>query len=169
MVAPYRKKDSVLEMSPREKEARRQAALRKLGRDAIERVYPEGALVGAGKAASQAAKRLVKSKTVDDLPSVRMPPKRMKIRMPPKRMKKQWDPYEDEVKKQPPRKVRAKEALEKARELEEVADKNDTIEKFRKLLKNTARVKGVETGLSSEDEEKYAKGGVVKRKTKAMK
>lgn len=159
MVAPYRKKDSVLEMSPREKEARRQAALRKPGRDAIERVYPEGALVGAGKAASQAAKRLVKSKTVDDLPSVRMPPKRMK---------KQWDPYEDEVKK-PPRKVRAKEALEKARELEEVADKKDTIEKFRKLLKNTARVKGVETGLSSEDEEKYAKGGVVKRKTKAMK
>jgi hypothetical protein len=160
MVAPYRKKDSVLEMSPREKEARRQAALRKSGRDAIERVYPEGALVGAGKAASQAAKRLVKSKTVDDLPSVRMPPKRMK---------KQWDPYEDEVKKQPPRKVRAKEALEKAREWEEVADKNDTIEKFKKLLKNTARVKGVETGLSREDEEKYARGGVVKRKTKAMK
>lgn len=157
MVAPYRKKDSVLEMSPREQEARRQAALRKPGRDAIERVYPEVALIGAGRAASQAAKS--RAKIVDDLPPVRMPPKRMK---------KQWDPYEDEVKK-PSRKVRAKEALEKARELEKVADKKDTIEKFRKLLKNTARVKGVETGLSSEDEEKYAKGGVVKRKTKAMK
>lgn len=157
MVAPYRKKDSVLEMSPREKEARRQAALRKSGRDAIERVYPEAVLVGAGKAASQAAKRL--TKTVDDLPPVKMPPKRMK---------KQWDPYEDEVKK-PSRKVRAKEALEKSRELEKVADKKDTIEKFRKLLKNTARVKGVETDLSREDEEKYARGGVVKRKTKAMK
>ncbi len=161
MAAPYRKKDSILDMSSREEEARRLAALLKPGRDAVEPVYPETILIGAGRAASQVAKRLVKPKTVDDLPPVRMPPKRMK---------KEWDPYEDKIRK-PSRQVRAKEALEKAREKQKVADKVEAQEAFEKLFKNTAKIKTLETiyDIQNKEREKYAKGGVVKRKTKVRK
>ena len=48
MAAPYRDK-SLLEMSDREREARRQADLRRPGRDAIEGVYPEEFIVLAAK------------------------------------------------------------------------------------------------------------------------
>ena len=48
MAAPYRDK-SLLEMSDREREARRQADLRRPGRDAIEGVYPEEVILPATK------------------------------------------------------------------------------------------------------------------------
>jgi len=47
MPAPYRKKDSILEMSDREREARRLAELARPGRDALEGVYPEQFVVPA--------------------------------------------------------------------------------------------------------------------------
>ena len=47
MPAPYRKKDSILEMSDREREARRLAELAQPGRDALEGVYPEQFVVPA--------------------------------------------------------------------------------------------------------------------------
>ena len=52
MAAPYRDK-SLLEMSDRERKARRQADLRRPGRDAIEGVYPEQYVIPAARGIKQ--------------------------------------------------------------------------------------------------------------------
>lgn len=67
MAAPYRDKN-LLEMSDREREARRQADLRRPGRDAIEGVYPEEFIIpaaktlrGLGEIAKTAAKKAARA------------------------------------------------------------------------------------------------------------
>ena len=67
MPAPYRDKN-ILEMSDREREARRIEALMQPGRDAVEGVYPEELIIpgakglrGAGEAAKGAVKKAVRA------------------------------------------------------------------------------------------------------------
>ena len=56
MPAPYRKKDSILEMSDRERESRRQAELARPERHALVGVYPEEFLIPALKASKETVK-----------------------------------------------------------------------------------------------------------------
>jgi hypothetical protein len=67
MPAPYRDKN-ILEMSDREREARRIEALMQPGRDAVEGVYPEELIIpgakglrGAGEAVKEAGKKAVRA------------------------------------------------------------------------------------------------------------
>lgn len=76
MPAPYRKKDSILEMSDREREARRLAELARPGRDALEGVYPEMFVNPAsiGRTAAGIGKiidsKILPQKTLQNLPKI---------------------------------------------------------------------------------------------------
>lgn len=76
MPAPYRDK-SILEMSDREREARRQADLLRPGRDAIEGVYPEEVILpatkllrGLGQAVKTAGKKTARAVDMATRPKV---------------------------------------------------------------------------------------------------
>lgn len=75
MAAPYRKKSSILEMSDREIEARRQAKMRRPGKDAIEQIAPEFSVLmparGAAKAMQQSIARK-QAKTAEAIKDIRL-------------------------------------------------------------------------------------------------
>jgi len=153
MPAPYRKKDSVLEMSDREREARRLAELARPGRDALEGVYPEQFLVPAGAAAlSKIKKALTPNKVA---PKVSMPPDRMR--------EPQGDPwkYVKGGKQDPLELLRKKEKAVARKEFDDAVDLATTRAQRRWGAEFSAR----ESSAQNENERsstKYKKGGAVK-------
>jgi len=153
MPAPYRKKDSVLEMSDREREARRQAALMRPGRDAIEGVYPEQFLVPAGAAALKKIKKALTPNKV--APRVSMPPDRMR--------EPQGDPwkYVEGGKQDPLELLRKQEKAITREQFDKKVDQAVT----RAQRRGGAELLSREFSPQNENERsstKYKKGGAVK-------
>lgn len=172
MPAPYRDKN-ILEMSDREREARRIDALMRPGRDAVEGVYPEEFLVPAARAASKALQTALQQ-TPKVAPKVAMPGE-VKPNIPmrpyymrsnnfaekynpkeytPAKMKKIREDLAQEAKLSP-----QEQRLKRMREYDQKMDIRDAKES---LVNSAVRAAGLN---ASQDEQEYKRGGSVKVKS----
>jgi len=148
MPAPYRDKH-FLEMSDREREARRLAELARPGRDAIEGVYPEQVLVPAGAAALSKLKKVFNpNKTA---PKVSMPPE------------KRYDPFKnvDNDGFDPIEYLRAREAL--AAKLKAQRASEESLTRSNRITGGHLIAKEIDR-RQQKNEQDYKRGGVVKAK-----
>jgi hypothetical protein len=172
MPAPYAEKH-FLEMSDREREARRLADLERSGRDAVEGVYPEEVLVpaarGAIKAAQAAFQRAPKPIPKLEMPGELEPHKKMR----PYYLRgnsgiyntstKQRSPAElEQIKSEAARRAKLspqEQMLEKMREYDQ---KMAVVDAKKALLDRSMMSAGVN---ASQNEQEYARGGAVKAKS----
>lgn len=172
MPAPYRDKN-ILEMSDREREARRIDALMRSGRDAVEGVYPEEFLVPAARAASKAVQTALQ-RTPKVAPKVEMPGEvtpnqpMLPYYMRDNNLAKNYNPKDfTPAKMEQIRKDLAQEAkltpqerrLKRMREYDQKMDIRDA--------KQALADKSIlSTGLNaSQEEQEYKRGGKVKAKS----
>lgn len=172
MAAPYRDKN-ILEMSDREREARRIDALMRPGRDAVEGVYPEEFLVPAARAASRAVQTALQ-RTPKVAPKVEMPGEiKPNIPMRPYYMRsntlaekynpKDYTPAKmEKIREDLARRSKMspqEQRLERMREYDQKMDVRDAKES---LVNSAVRSAGLN---ASQDEQEYKRGGSVKVKS----
>jgi hypothetical protein len=169
MPAPYAKKH-FLEMSDRERKARRLADLERPGRDAIEGVYPEEFLIPAARGAIKAVEKFAAQRAPKNAPKVDMPGElRPNMRSVPYYMRdnsggvfkpNQYTPAElEQMRKESARRAKLsqqEQRLERKREYDQKIDRED--------FAKEAAVSGVRTAgmLATQDAQEYKRGGKVK-------
>lgn len=172
MAAPYKKKSSILEMSDREREARRQQEIRRPGRDAVERIAPEFSVLmpvrGAAKVLRQSLSRR-QAETAEAIKGIKMPPKRSGD------LKSEYERFMDEaylrgLSKTELKKIRQetnKKALEREREEFNKAAKQKFVKDVDAAISRGATALGVEAASKMKKDDRnaaYNKGGVVKKR-----
>jgi hypothetical protein len=146
MPAPYRDKH-FLEMSDREREARRLAEMQRSGRDAVEGVYPEQFLIPAGAAAlSKVKKVLTPNKTAP------------KVSMPPEKLHDPWK-HVDNSRFDPIKDLREREVRAAAFRAKRAVE--DAVNRSNKLSGATLVAREIDR---QQDEQEYKRGGAVKSK-----
>jgi hypothetical protein len=173
MPAPYRDKN-ILEMSDREREARRIEALMQPGRDAVEGVYPEEFLVPAARAASKAA-QIALQRTPKVAPKVEMPGE-VKPNVParPYYMRgnltnenynpKDFTPAKmEQIKKDLAQEAKLSPQELRLKRMREYDQKMDVRDAKKALLDRSMLSAGVNV---SQDEQAYKRGGAVKAKSR---
>jgi len=172
MPAPYRDKN-ILEMSDREREARRIEALMRPGRDAVEGVYPEEFLVPAARAASKAVQTAFQ-RTPKVAPKVEMPgevePNRpaLPYYMRGNSLAEKYDPRKytpakmEEIRKDNARRAKLSDQEKRLERMREYDQKMDVFDAKKALLDRSMLSAGVN---ASQNEQEYARGGAVKAKS----
>ncbi len=150
MAAPYRNKN-ILEMSNREREARRLADLERPGRDAIKGVYPEEYLIPAGAAALSKLKKVLTSNK--KAPEVSMPPEKI--------LHNPWK-HVDNSGYDPVKELRRQEEAVGLSQAKKATQK--AIDRSNINMGTDAVAKQIERS-QQQDEQEYKRGGTVKSKS----
>ena len=171
MAAPYAEKN-ILEMSDREREARRLAALMRPGRDAVESVYPEEFLVPAARAASKVVQTALQ-RTPTVAPKVEMPgevtPNKPAIPyyMRGNSLAEKYDPRKytpakmEEIRKDNARRSKLTDQEKRLERMREYDQQMDVRDAKHALANRSLLSAGV---AASQDEQEYKRGGAVKTK-----
>ncbi len=172
MPAPYRDKN-ILEMSDREREARRVEALMRPGRDAVEGVYPEEFLVPAARAASKAVQTALQ-RTPKVAPKVAMPGE-VKPNVPARpywmsrnNLSENYNPKNytpakmEKIREDLARKAKLSEQEKRLERMREYDQEMDVFDAKKALLDRSMLSAGVN---ASQNEQEYKRGGSVKVKS----
>ena len=152
MPAPYRDKN-ILEMSDREREARRIDALMRPGRDAVEGVYPEEFIVPGAASLMKRIKGIGTARQANTQKAIK------DIPIPPEKRANPWANVSTENNNTPLKILRDEESLQDKQQALRALDKAINKSNVRSVAENAGKF------IPSDSKEEYKRGGAVKTKS----